>query len=201
MSALNEAFIYILQTLGQLYIFVVLLRFILQLVRADFYNPISQFVVKVTQPLLTPLRKIIPGFAGLDLAALALAFLVHMALAIAVLMLAGAPALDILLRLAIWILISLSALFMKIFFFALIISIILSWVAPGSFNPAAQLIHQVCQPVLAPIRRMLPDLGGIDISPIFAFIALNLFDRFVIEAVAKSTGLVGPIRTLISPFL
>ncbi len=201
MSALNEAFIYILQTLGQLYIFVVLFRFILQLVRADFYNPISQFVVKVTQPLLTPLRKIIPGFAGLDLAALALAFLVHMALAIAVLMLAGAPALDILLRLAIWILISLSALFMKIFFFALIISIILSWVAPGSFNPAAQLIHQVCQPVLAPIRRMLPDLGGIDISPIFAFIALNLFDRFVIEAVAKSTGLVGPIRTLISPFL
>ncbi len=201
MSALNEAFIYILQTLGQLYIFVVLLRFILQLVRADFYNPISQFVVKVTQPLLTPLRKIIPGFAGLDLAALALAFLVHMALAIAVLMLAGAPAFDILLRLAIWILISLSALFMKIFFFALIISIILSWVAPGSFNPAAQLIHQVCQPVLAPIRRMLPDLGGIDISPIFAFIALNLFDRFVIEAVAKSTGLVGPIRTLISPFL
>lgn len=201
MSALNEAFIYILQTLGQLYIFVVLLRFILQLVRADFYNPISQFVVKVTQPLLTPLRKIIPGFAGLDLAALALAFLVHMALAIAVLMLAGAPALDILLRLAIWVLISLSALFMKIFFFALIISIILSWVAPGSFNPAAQLIHQVCQPVLAPIRRMLPDLGGIDISPIFAFIALNLFDRFVIEAVAKSTGLVGPIRTLISPFL
>ncbi len=201
MSALNEAFIYILQTLGQLYIFVVLFRFILQLVRADFYNPISQFVVKVTQPLLTPLRKIIPGFAGLDLAALALAFLVHMALAIAVLMLAGAPAFDILLRLAIWILISLSALFMKIFFFALIISIILSWVAPGSFNPAAQLIHQVCQPVLAPIRRMLPDLGGIDISPIFAFIALNLFDRFVIEAVAKSTGLVGPIRTLISPFL
>ncbi|NLC08766.1 MAG: YggT family protein [Gammaproteobacteria bacterium] len=201
MSALNEAFIYILQTLGQLYIFVVLLRFILQLVRADFYNPISQFVVKVTQPLLTPLRKIIPGFAGLDLAALALAFLVHMALAIAVLILAGAPAFDILLRLAIWILISLSALFMKIFFFALIISIILSWVAPGSFNPAAQLIHQVCQPVLAPIRRMLPDLGGIDISPIFAFIALNLFDRFVIEAVAKSTGLVGPIRTLISPFL
>lgn len=201
MSALNEAFIYILQTLGQLYIFVVLFRFILQLVRADFYNPISQFVVKITQPLLTPLRKIIPGFAGLDFAALVLAFLVHMVLAITVLMLAGAPALDILLQLAIWCLISLSALFMKIFFFALIISIILSWVAPGSFNPAAQLINQVCQPVLAPIRRLLPDLGGIDISPIFAFIALNLIDRFVIEAVAKSTGLVGPLRALISPFL
>ncbi|MCK9238064.1 MAG: YggT family protein [Thiopseudomonas sp.] len=201
MSGLSEAFIYILQTLGQLYIFVVLFRFILQLVRADFYNPISQFVVKITQPLLTPLRKIIPGFAGLDFAALVLAFLVHMVLAITVLMLAGAPALDILLQLAIWCLISLSALFMKIFFFALIISIILSWVAPGSFNPAAQLINQVCQPVLAPIRRLLPDLGGIDISPIFAFIALNLIDRFVIEAVAKSTGLVGPLRALISPFL
>jgi len=201
MSGLNEALIYILQTLGQLYIFAVLFRFILQMVRADFYNPISQFVVKITQPLLLPLRKIIPGFAGLDIAALVLALLVHMALAIAVLMLAGAPALDILLQLVIWCLISLSALFMKIFFFALIISIILSWVAPNSFNPAAQLIQQVCQPVLAPIRRILPDMGGIDISPIFAFLALNLIDRFVIEAVAKSTGLVGPLRTLISPFL
>lgn len=201
MSALHEALIYILQTFGQLYIFVILLRFVLQMVRADFYNPISQFTVKITQPLLMPLRRVIPGYAGLDFAAIALAFLVHMALVIAVLTLAGAPALQMLLQLAIWCLISLSALFIKIFFFALIISVILSWVAPGSFNPAAQLIHQLCEPVLAPIRKMLPDLGGIDISPIFAFIALNLIDRFVIEAVAHSTGLVGPMRALISPFL
>ena len=81
MSGLIEALIYIIQTLGSLYLLIVLLRFILQLVRADFYNPLSQFIVKATQPLLTPLRRIIPGFAGLDLASLILALLVWRAIA------------------------------------------------------------------------------------------------------------------------
>lgn len=201
MSGLNEALIYVLQTLGQLYIFVVLLRFILQLVRADFYNPISQFVAKATQPLLTPLRKLIPGLGGLDLASLVLALLVHMAVSAAVLALAGAPALQLLPQLLIWCLLSLAGLFLKIFFFALIISVVLSWIAPASHNPAVYLIHQICEPVLAPIRRLLPDLGGIDISPIFAFIALQLINMLVIENVARTVGLVGSIRTLVSPFL
>ena len=201
MSGLNEALIYVLQTLGQLYIFVVLLRFLLQLVRADFYNPISQFVVKATQPLLTPLRRVIPGVGGLDLASLVLALLVHLVLSGSLLALAGVSPFQLLPQLLLWCLVSLSALILKVFFFSLIISVILSWVAPASHNPAAYLIHQLCEPVLAPIRRILPDLGGIDISPIFAFIALNLIDRFVIEAVAAHIGLVGPIRNLISPFL
>ncbi|MDP3365837.1 MAG: YggT family protein, partial [Pseudomonas sp.] len=80
MSGLIEALIYIIQTLGSLYLLIVLLRFILQLVRADFYNPLSQFIVKATQPLVTPLRRIIPGFAGLDLASLVLAILVQLLL-------------------------------------------------------------------------------------------------------------------------
>ena len=78
---------------------------------------------------------------------------------------------------------------------------ILSWVAPGSNNPGAQLTYQICEPLLAQIRRLLPDLGGIDISPIFAFIAINLLERFVLGNLAISTGLTGEIRALVSPFL
>ena len=192
-----EALIYVLQTLGQLYILLVLLRFILQLVRADFYNPLSQFVVKATRPLLTPLRRVIPGYGGIDFSSLALAFLVHMALSLAVLFVAGAPALEMLPQLAIWCLISLASLFVKIFFFALIISVILSWVAGGSRHPAVLLIYQITEPLLAPIRRLLPDLGGIDITPIFAFIALNLLDKFVIVNLAIQTKM----PTIVSPFL
>lgn len=196
----SQALIYIINTLGQLYLLLVLLRFILQLVRADFYNPLSQFVVKATQPLLMPIRRIVPGFGGIDFAALVLALLVHMALSAAILLIAGASSAELvtlLPLLAVWCLISLASLFVKIFFFALIISVILSWVAQGSRHPAVALVHQVCEPVLAPIRRFLPSMGGIDISPIFAFLALNLLDGFVIANLAQMARM--PV--IISPFM
>lgn len=201
MSGLTEALIYILQTLGQLYLMVALLRFIAQLVRADFYNPLCQFTVKATQPLLAPLRRIIPSVAGIDLAGLVLVLLLQFVLIAVVLSLAGVSVVQILPSVLAWTFISVASLFLKIFFYALIISVILSWVAPGSSNPGAQLTYQICEPLLAQIRKVLPDLGGIDISPIFAFIAINLIERFVLGSLAVSTGLVGPIRAMVSPFL
>ncbi|MDH0096442.1 YggT family protein [Ectopseudomonas hydrolytica] len=197
MSGLIEALIYIIQTLGSLYLLIVLLRFILQLVRADFYNPLSQFIVKATQPLLTPLRRIIPGFAGLDLASLVLAILVQLLLMVVTLTLMGYNVGGFILQLLVWSVIGVTSLFLKVFFFALIISVILSWVAPGSYNPGAQLVNQICEPLLVPFRKLLPNLGGLDISPIFAFITINLIDRFVIGSLAASTGL----PPMLSPFL
>ncbi|WP_278620863.1 YggT family protein [Ectopseudomonas oleovorans] len=197
MSGLIEALIYIIQTLGSLYLLIVLLRFILQLVRADFYNPLSQFIVKATQPLVTPLRRIIPGFAGLELASLVLAILVQLLLMIVTLTLMGYNVGGFILQLLVWSMIGVTSLFLKVFFFALIISVILSWVAPGSYNPGAQLVNQICEPLLAPFRKLLPNLGGLDISPIFAFITINLIDRFVIGGLAASTGL----PPMLSPFL
>jgi YggT family protein len=101
------------------------------------------------------------------------------------------------LQLLVWSLIGVTSLFLKVFFFALIISVILSWVAPGSYNPGAQLVNQICEPLLAPFRKLLPNLGGLDISPIFAFIAINLADRFIIGGLAAYTGL----PPMLSPFL
>jgi len=197
MTGFIEALIYIIQTLGSLYLLIVLLRFILQLVRADFYNPLSQFIVRATQPLLKPLRRVIPGFGGLDLSSLVLALLVQLLLMVVTLLLLGYGVGDYLLQLLTWSAISIASLFLKVFFFALIVSVILSWVAPGSYNPAAQLVNQLCEPLLAPFRRLLPNLGGLDISPIFAFIAINLIDRFVLGKLAVATGM--PV--ILSPFL
>ena len=189
MNALSGAAIFVVQTLVSLYLAIVLLRFVLQLVKADFYNPLSQFIVKATQPLVTPLRRIIPGFAGLDLASLVLAILVQLLLMIVTLTLMGYNVGGFILQLLVWSMIGVTSLFLKVFFFALIISVILSWVAPGSYNPGAQLVNQICEPLLAPFRKLLPNLGGLDISPIFAFITINLIDRFVIGGLAASTGL------------
>lgn len=188
MNGVNMAAIYVVQTLGSLYLLIVLLRFILQLVRADFYNPLSQFIVRATQPLLKPLRRVIPGFAGIDIASLVLALVVQLILLGAIITLMG-YALPPVLQLLVWALVGITALFLKIFFFALIISVILSWVAPHSQNPAALLVYQLCEPVLAPIRRVLPSMGGLDLSPIFAFIALNLLDMLLITNLAMATGM------------
>lgn len=188
MIGLNTAAVYILQTIGSLYLLIVLLRFILQLVRADFYNPVSQFIVRATHPLLKPLRKIIPSIAGLDLASLVLAIVVQLILMALTLMLFG-YGLDNPLQLLVWSIIGVTALFLKVFFFALIISVILSWVAQGSHNPTAMLINQICEPLLSPIRRILPSLGGLDLSPIVAFLILNLLDMLVIRNLAVMTGM------------
>ncbi|MNE98860.1 YGGT family protein [compost metagenome] len=90
-----------------------------------------------------------------------------------------------------------TSLFLKIFFFALIISVILSWVAPGSHNPGAELINQICDPFLAPFRRILPNLGGLDISPILAFMALKLIDMLVINNLAAMSGMPEILRLLV----
>ncbi|MDQ4384355.1 YggT family protein, partial [Pseudomonas aeruginosa] len=92
-------------------------------------------------------------------------------------------------QLLIWSIIAVTSLFLKVFFFALIISVILSWVAPGSYNPGAQLVNQICEPLLMPFRKLLPNLGGLDLSPIFAFLALKLIDMLVINNLAAMTGM------------
>ncbi|MDZ3828883.1 YggT family protein [Pseudomonas monsensis] len=195
MIGLNTAAVYVLQTLGSLYLLIVLLRFVLQLVRANFYNPLCQFVVKATQPLLKPLRRIIPSVFGLDMSSLVLAILVQLALMALTLLLTygttGNP-----LQLFIWAIIGVTALFLKIFFFAMIISVILSWVAPGSHNPGAELVNQICEPALAPFRKILPNLGGLDLSPIFAFLALKLIDMLVINNLAAMTMMPEILRLL-----
>ncbi len=188
MNNLNMAAIYLIQTLGSLYLVIVLMRFILQLVKADFYNPISQFIVRATKPLLMPLRRVIPGFGGIDFASLILALIVQVILMAVIIKLMG-YALPNVLQLLVWSLIAVTALFLKVFFFALIISVILSWVAPQSSNPAAILVQQLCEPVLTPIRAILPSMGGLDLSPIFAFIALRLIDMLVIANIAAATGM------------
>ncbi|SDV10311.1 YggT family protein [Pseudomonas mucidolens] len=196
MIGLNTAAVYVLQTLGSLYLLIVLLRFVLQLVRANFYNPLCQFAVKATQPLLKPLRRVIPSLFGLDMSSLVLAILVQLAL-MALTLLLTYGFIGNFLQLLVWAIIGVTALFLKIFFFALIISVILSWVAPGSHNPGAELVNQICEPVLAPFRKILPNLGGLDISPILAFMVLKLLDMLVINNLAAMTMMPDILRLLI----
>lgn len=173
MAAANEILTYLVQTLLSIYLVAMLLRFLLQLVRADFYNPISQFLVKITNPLVLPLRRVIPGYAGMDMAALLLSLVLQMLAIIALLALhgAGLPNIGLLL---LWSALGVVGLLVNIYFFALLAMIILSWIAPGSGHPAIHLLYQITEPVMAPFRKMLPPMGGMDFSPILMFILINV---------------------------
>lgn len=187
MNALSDIAAYLLQTALNLALLAILLRFLLQLVRADFYNPVSQFLAKVTNPLVLPVRRVIPAYRGLDLSTLLLALLLQMAAIVALLALNGLGPPGIM-TLLVWSVLGVVGLLVNIYFFALLAMIIFSWIAPGGRHPALLLLFQLTEPVMAPFRRMLPNMGGIDFSPILVFILINVI-QIALGHMAAAAGL------------
>jgi YggT family protein len=188
-SYLTNPIIFLIQTLFGLYTLAVMLRFLLQLVRADFYNPISQFLVKATNPPLKLFRRIVPGLGGIDLASLVLAWLLK-SIEILLILLVGGSAANLVGSL-LWALPELLNLLINIFLVGIFIQVILSWVSPGNYNPAVGLLHSLTAPVMRPAQKVLPPMGGIDLSPMLVLIALFLLKMVLID----------PLRDFIdSPF-
>jgi len=177
-SYLTNPIEFVISTLFHLYITVVMVRFLLQWVRADFYNPVSQFVVKVTNPLLKPLRRIIPGWGGLDIAAIVLMVLLQMLSLLLVLLLRGGGLpISTLLIGSVAELVSLA---FNVYIFAIIIQAVLSWVNPGHYNPVSAILYSLTDPLLRPARRLLPPISGIDLSPLLVILALQVLKMLVI---------------------
>lgn len=161
-----------------LYILVVMLRFLLQWVRADFYNPISQFLVKATNPPLLPLRRIIPGVAGIDMASVVLMLALQMLNLFLVALLRDAAI--GLLGLLVLSVAELLALLINVFLFSILIVVILSWVNPGAYNPATSLLVSLTEPLMRPARRMIPPISGIDLSPLVVLVVLQILKMLLI---------------------
>lgn len=184
--------VFLVQTLMGMYVMILLLRFLLQLMRADFYNPVAQALVKITQPVVGPLQGIIPRTGRISLATL-IVTIAAQALLIALVFVLSGYGWPNPLKLIPWSLIGLAAQLLDILFFAVLGGIILSWVAPQSRHPATLLLWQITEPVMAPVRRMLPALGGLDFSPIVVFILIQLIEMAVIIPLAVSTGMPGGV--------
>lgn len=168
----NHAGVYLIQTLFGLYILAVMLRFLLQTVRADFYNPLVQALVTITNPPLIPLRRLVPGLMGLDMAAIILMLILKsIELVLVFSIVDHAISLPGVLVLA---LAELFNLFLNVLLFAIIIRVILSWVNPDYRNPIMIILVQLTEPIMRPVRGLLPLLGGIDFSPILIFIGIQL---------------------------
>ncbi|MFT7229492.1 MAG: YggT family protein [Methylophilaceae bacterium] len=155
-----------------IYLMVVLLRLWLQFARADFYNPFSQFVVKVTQPIVAPMRRILPSIGRLDTATLVLAVLVAGLKIVTLNLVLGGTGLNILSLVVVSFIIVIKEA-LSLVMYVLILRAIMSWVSQGN-NPMELVLGQLTEPMLAPIRRRLPDMGGLDLS-VMVVIVLLLF--------------------------
>lgn len=191
MGYFSQAGVFLVSMLFYLYLTILMLRFMLQLVKADFYNPISQALVKLTSPPLRPLRRIIPGVYGIDMASLVLMLLVKLAEIWLLGMLLGVhKGIGQMLLLAVAGLLSLA---LNLMMFCIIVQIIISWINPGAYNPVTSLLYRLTEPVLAPARRILPPVAGIDFSPLVAIIVIQLAQILVVGPIHGLAGGVGPM--------
>jgi len=174
----DNPLIFLIDTLFDIYIAILMLRFLLQQLGADYYNPIAQFIVKATQPVVGTARHFIPSYRNIDIATL---IIVIVFIAIKILLLTslrgGSFSIPSLIIISLYDFIS---LLFDIFIFAIFLQAILSWINPDPYNPVSSILNSLTMPILAPVKRLLPDMGGIDISPIFALIGLMFLKRVVL---------------------
>lgn len=179
MGAIGNVGVLLVQTLGGLYLLAILLRFLLQIARADFYNPFTQAIVKVTDPAVRIFRRFVPGYRGVDFASLVLALLLQCVFTTLLMILEG-ERISGLGQVITWSVLGLLSFVLNIYFWSMIVSIIASFIAPYSAHPALSLIRQLTEPLMAPFRRLLPSMGGLDLSPIFVFLALQIIRTVLI---------------------
>ena len=177
-SYLTNPLVFLIEIAFGIYILIVMLRFLLQLTKADFYNPLSHFIVKATTPVLRPLRRYIPGLGGIDVSSLVLAWILK-AIELALIYVISGLGLFVLQPLVLAIP-ELVSLMINIYIFSILILVILSWINPGTHHPAASLLSQLTSPLMDPIRRRMPDMGGLDLSPMVAMIGLMLLKMLIV---------------------
>ena len=175
----SDAGLFLVDTVLGLYILIVLLRFLFQLTGVDFYNPISQFIVKASNPLLSRLRQLVPGLWGIDFAAVVLLIVLEGArISIPALLIGRPPQLAGVLVLSIAKLLKLAVYIMV---FSIFIRALLSWISMGRSHSMLQLLYSFTEPLMARARRILPAMGGLDLSPIIVFIILMLLLKLLVQ--------------------
>jgi YggT family protein len=186
---MTDPVVFLIDTLFSLYILAVVLRFLLQWIRADFYNPVSQFLVKITHPPLRLLRRVIPSVGRVDSSTLLFALLLQMLANFSILAIKGLSISFI--ALTVLSFGDLLKMVIDIFVYAIFIGALLSWFAPGNYNSVSSILYSLTEPLLNICRRVLPDLGGIDLSPLVALVLLQLTKMMVLPPLQQLASLLG----------
>ena len=187
LNYMTDPLVFLVDTVFSLYILAVILRFLLQWIRADFYNPVSQFLVKITHPPLRIMRRFIPALGRIDTSSLLLALLLQALANFAILALKG---LSIgVLALLVLSFADLLKTLLDVFVYAIFAGALLSWFAPGGYSSVAAIIYSLTEPLLSVCRRILPDTGSIDLSPLIALVLLQLAKMMLLPPFQQLAGL------------
>jgi YggT family protein len=178
MTTMSAVSTYLVQTLGGFFLTLVILRFLLQLVKADFYNPISLFIVNTTQLVSSPIRALLPSFRSFDVASLVLAIFIQWMIIQLTYTINNLGVVNFFIAIS-WGFVGVLSVILNIYMYGLLATIIISWIAPQSQHPAITLINQIIYPAMEPFRKIIPSLGMIDLSPMLFFIVLNVIDYFI----------------------
>jgi len=178
MTTMSAVSTYLVQTLGSFFVTLVILRFLLQLVKADFYNPISLFIVNATQLASSPIRALLPAFRSFDVASLVLAILLQWIIIQLTYTINNLGVVNFFIAIS-WGFVGILSMILNIYMYGLLATIVISWIAPQSQHPAITLINQIIYPAMDPFRKLIPPLGMIDLSPMLFFIVLNVIDDFI----------------------
>ncbi len=176
----GDIFNLIISTFFYIFILLVFLRLLLQLVRADFHNPLSQFVTNTTNPVLAPMRKLFPPIGQFDTASLVLIMLLKIMQLCLVQMIVYGSISSFYTVFAVSIL-ELTRMGLNFYLFAIIGQIILSWVAPYNNNPAIGILFQITEPVMRPARKLVPPVGGLDLSPIIVILTIQVLELLLLH--------------------
>lgn len=188
-SYMTDPLIFLIDTLFSLYILAIVLRFLFQWTRADFYNPISQFLVKITHPPLKIIRRFVPAIGKIDTSSIVLALALQMLADFSILALKG-----LMVSITALIIVSftqLLSLLVNVFIFAVFARAILSWFDPGNYNSASSLLQSLTEPLLNMCRKVIPDLGGIDLSPLVALVVLQLAKMMLLPPLNQLAAIIG----------
>ncbi len=188
-SYMTNPIVFLIDTVVSLYVLAILLRFLFQWTRVDFYNPISQFLVKITHPPLKLLRRVVPSIGKIDMASLVLALALQILADFLILALQGEIA--GITALVLYSFKQLVEMVLNIFVFAVFARAILSWFDPGNYNPASSILQRLTEPLLSICRKVIPDLGGIDLSPLVALVFLQLAKMMILPPISQLALLLG----------
>ena len=174
---LSNPIIFLISTVVGAYIFILILRVLLQYTSADSSNPLSSLIIKATQAPLRLLKPVFPTIRGINLSAVALMLLLQMLLGVVISL--GQGGLNVG-SVFVWSLAELLSTVINVFIYSIFITVILSWINPNVYNPMVNLLYKITEPVLKPFQRLIPPIGGLDLSPIAALLALQVLKMLLI---------------------
>ena len=186
-GSFGQALVYLIHALGNLFLLAILLRFLLQAAKADFYNPITQAIVKITTPVIKPFRRIIPGYRGFDFASLVAGLLISVIATYVMLLLIGTMISPV--SVFAWAGLGIADYVLNIYFWAALISAIASFIAPFSGHPVLLVIHELLEPAYRLFRKVMPPISGLDLSPLFIFLGTRFIENGLVYPLANSLRL------------